>query len=112
MAQDAQTFPGNPIRFIVPVPSGGGVDALARIVGEILRNMWGAAGVDRNPRWRRRQHRRRGGVSGRARRPYAVVFQASSNVPVLVRIISADMRDITLTVKRIEFSQSRLIFFN
>ena len=41
MAQDAQTFPGKPIRFIVPVPPGGGVDALARIVGEILRNKWG-----------------------------------------------------------------------
>ena len=40
-AQDVQTFPVKPIRFIVPVPPGGGVDALARIVGEILRNRWG-----------------------------------------------------------------------
>lgn len=41
MSQDAQNFPVKPIRFIVPVPPGGGVDALARIVGEILRNKWG-----------------------------------------------------------------------
>lgn len=40
-AQDAQAYPGKPIRFIVPVPPGGGVDALARMIGEVLRSKWG-----------------------------------------------------------------------
>ena len=40
-AQDAQAYPGKPVRFIVPVPPGGGVDALARMVAEGLRNKWG-----------------------------------------------------------------------
>jgi len=40
-AQDAQSYPGKPVRFIVPVPPGGGVDALARIVAEGLRSKWG-----------------------------------------------------------------------
>ncbi|MFM9968242.1 MAG: Bug family tripartite tricarboxylate transporter substrate binding protein [Burkholderiales bacterium] len=40
IAQDAQNYPNKPIRIIVPVPPGGGVDALARLVGEHLRSKW------------------------------------------------------------------------
>ena len=47
-AQDAQTYPAKPIRFIVPVPPGGGVDALARIVAESLRSKWGQSVVVEN----------------------------------------------------------------
>jgi tripartite-type tricarboxylate transporter receptor subunit TctC len=39
-AQDVQSYPGKPIRFVVPVPPGGGTDTLARIVGDALRAKW------------------------------------------------------------------------
>jgi len=35
-AQDTQSFPKKPVRLIVPVPPGGGVDALARMLAEGL----------------------------------------------------------------------------
>jgi tripartite-type tricarboxylate transporter receptor subunit TctC len=47
-AQDASSYPSKPIRFIVPVPPGGGTDALARIVAEGLRAKWGHAVVVEN----------------------------------------------------------------
>jgi tripartite-type tricarboxylate transporter receptor subunit TctC len=37
----AQTLPAGPIRIIVGFPPGGGTDALARIVGNKLTQMWG-----------------------------------------------------------------------
>jgi tripartite-type tricarboxylate transporter receptor subunit TctC len=39
MAQER--FPEKPVRFIVPFPPGGGTDALARILGAKLGEMWG-----------------------------------------------------------------------
>jgi tripartite-type tricarboxylate transporter receptor subunit TctC len=36
----AQSFPDKPVRFIVPFPPGGGTDALARIIGAKLAEMW------------------------------------------------------------------------
>jgi tripartite-type tricarboxylate transporter receptor subunit TctC len=47
-AQDAQTYPGRTVRFIVPVPADGGVDTLARIVAEVLRSKWGQPVVVEN----------------------------------------------------------------
>jgi tripartite-type tricarboxylate transporter receptor subunit TctC len=47
-AQDAQSFPGKPIKFVVPVPPGGGTDTLARIVGETLAKKWGQPVVVEN----------------------------------------------------------------
>jgi len=38
-AQDK--FPDKPVRFIVPLPPGGGTDALARILGAKLSEQWG-----------------------------------------------------------------------
>jgi tripartite-type tricarboxylate transporter receptor subunit TctC len=46
-AQEAG-YPAKPIRFVVPVPPGGGTDALARIVGEALHARWGQPVVIEN----------------------------------------------------------------
>ncbi|MBI4192489.1 MAG: tripartite tricarboxylate transporter substrate binding protein [Betaproteobacteria bacterium] len=37
----AQQFPAKSIRFVVPFPAGGGVDALARLLGQKLTEAWG-----------------------------------------------------------------------
>lgn len=37
---NAQDYPTGPVRFIVPVPAGGVTDAMARIVGQNLSEMW------------------------------------------------------------------------
>lgn len=37
----AQTFPGKPIRFVVPAVAGGGASIIARIIGEHLSASWG-----------------------------------------------------------------------
>ena len=37
----AQTYPGKPIRWIVPFPPGGSTDLLARVVGQKLTEGWG-----------------------------------------------------------------------
>ncbi len=47
-AQDAQDYPSKPIRIIAPVPPGGAVDALARIVAEKLREKWSQAVITEN----------------------------------------------------------------
>lgn len=44
----AQDFPTAPVRFIVPVPAGGVTDAMARIVGQNLSEMWGQPVVIEN----------------------------------------------------------------
>ena len=41
----AQTYPQRPIRIIVPVSAGGGVDALARIVAQHYNAVWGQPAV-------------------------------------------------------------------
>ena len=37
----AESFPSKPVRFIVPFPPGGGTDALARVLGARLTEIWG-----------------------------------------------------------------------
>src|SRR6267378_5572592 len=37
----AQDFPARPVRLIVPFPPGGGADALARLLGPKLADLWG-----------------------------------------------------------------------
>ena len=37
----ADSFPSRPVRWIVPAPPGGGTDAVGRIVGAKLHEMWG-----------------------------------------------------------------------
>jgi tripartite-type tricarboxylate transporter receptor subunit TctC len=36
-----ERYPDKPVRFIVPFPPGGGTDALARILGTKLSELWG-----------------------------------------------------------------------
>ena len=61
LAQDpAATFPNKPIKIIVCVPAGGGVDTVTRIVAEGLPPEARTARHRREPRGCRRQHRRRG----------------------------------------------------
>ncbi len=40
-AQQAQQFPGKPIRFVVPYPPGGGTDGVGRIVSQQLTSAFG-----------------------------------------------------------------------
>ncbi|MBI3042638.1 MAG: tripartite tricarboxylate transporter substrate binding protein [Betaproteobacteria bacterium] len=53
-AQERQDYPARPVRFVIPVPPGGGADLLARIVGQKLSEHWGQTVVIDN----------RGGASG------------------------------------------------
>jgi tripartite-type tricarboxylate transporter receptor subunit TctC len=41
VAYSAQAYPERPVRIVVPVAAGGGVDALARIVSQQLNAVWG-----------------------------------------------------------------------
>jgi len=47
-AVHAQDFPTKPLRVIVPYPPGGGVDFMARIIGEKLREKWGQPAIVEN----------------------------------------------------------------
>ena len=62
------TYPGKPVRFILPFPPGGGTDILGRLIAERLSASARPAGGDREPRRRRRQRRHRGRGALRARR--------------------------------------------
>ena len=41
LAMAQQTYPSKPIRMIVPFPPGGGVSAVARVIGPKLTESWG-----------------------------------------------------------------------
>jgi len=47
-AQQASDYPNRPIKIIVTVPAGGGVDTVTRIIGEKLRQKWGQPVVIEN----------------------------------------------------------------
>ncbi|HKF12168.1 MAG TPA: hypothetical protein VKB89_26185 [Xanthobacteraceae bacterium] len=59
-AASAQTYPGDPVKLIVPIPAGGVTDVMARVIGQRLQEMWGQAVVVEN---------RPGGNSGVGRKP-------------------------------------------
>ncbi len=63
-AQDpAADYPNKSVKIIVSVPAGGGVDTVTRIFAARLQPTSRPAVRDREPRRRRRQYRRRGGLS-------------------------------------------------
>ncbi|HJQ64197.1 MAG TPA: tripartite tricarboxylate transporter substrate-binding protein, partial [Burkholderiales bacterium] len=41
LAFAAPNYPARPVRIVVPVPAGGGVDSLARVVGQHFNALWG-----------------------------------------------------------------------
>lgn len=47
-AQNAATYPDHPVKIVVSVPPGGGVDAVTRIVAEGLHRKWGQPVVVEN----------------------------------------------------------------
>src|SRR5262249_32739184 len=47
-AASAQTYPGDPVKLIVPIPAGGVTDVMARVIGQRLQEMWGQAVVVEN----------------------------------------------------------------
>ncbi|MDO8597688.1 MAG: tripartite tricarboxylate transporter substrate binding protein, partial [Sulfuricaulis sp.] len=75
----AQTYPGKPVRLVVPFPAGGPADAIARMFGEKLAAMWNQPVVVEN----------RGGAGGNigaelvaksAPNGYTLLINASSHV--------------------------------
>ena len=65
-AQDA--WPARPVRIVVPYTPGGGIDVLARILGQKLGEAWGQPVVIDNRPWWRRQDRPGTGREVAARR--------------------------------------------
>jgi tripartite-type tricarboxylate transporter receptor subunit TctC len=47
-AASAQSFPSKSVRIFVPYPAGGGVDVLARTLGEVVSKQWGQSVVVEN----------------------------------------------------------------
>src|SRR6476660_8569958 len=47
-AASAQSFPSRPVRIFVPYPAGGGVDVLARTLGDVVSRQWGQSVVVEN----------------------------------------------------------------
>ncbi len=45
LSADATTYPGRPIRLVVPSAAGGGTDIVARLVGQGLADSWGQSVV-------------------------------------------------------------------
>jgi tripartite-type tricarboxylate transporter receptor subunit TctC len=47
-AASAQTYPGGPVKLVVPLPAGGVTDLMARIIAKNLQPMWGQSVVVEN----------------------------------------------------------------
>src|SRR6266851_3250752 len=47
-AASAQSFPSKAVRILVPYPAGGGVDVLARTLGDVVSKQWGQSVVVEN----------------------------------------------------------------
>jgi len=50
-------WPSRVVKLVVPFTPGGGIDAIGRILGARLSEMWGPASSDREQAGRGRQHR-------------------------------------------------------
>src|SRR5207249_4697781 len=47
-AASGQSFPSTPVHIFVPYPAGGGVDVLARTLGDVVSKQWGQSVVVEN----------------------------------------------------------------
>src|SRR5205085_1101901 len=47
-AAHAQDYPAKPIRIVIPFPPGGGVDLLARLIGDKVQAKWGQPVISEN----------------------------------------------------------------
>lgn len=45
---EADDYPNRPIRFIAPIPAGGGTDVLARNIARLIQERWGQPAVVEN----------------------------------------------------------------
>ena len=78
-AQDsAANFPNHPIRVIVKVPAGGGVDTITRIVADKMRRRIRAAARHREPAGAGGNVARRDGLLFRARRLHFARLEPAS----------------------------------
>ena len=48
MPAAAQKYPSKPVRFVVPVPAGGGVDILTRVIGQKISESMGVPVIPEN----------------------------------------------------------------
>ena len=87
----AQDWPNRPVRFIVPLAAGGGLDFIARLVGEYLSRDARPAGVHREPHRRRRHDRHRRRASSR-RRTATSFLLTNDNVASAPHVLQLERR--------------------
>jgi tripartite-type tricarboxylate transporter receptor subunit TctC len=96
-AQNAADYPNRPIRLVVCVPPGGGVDTVARIVAEGLQKKLGQPVIVEN----------RGGVAGNI--GTEVVFNAEPDGYTLLAAQPAPLTINPLLYKKLNFDPTQLV---
>jgi tripartite-type tricarboxylate transporter receptor subunit TctC len=96
-AQDVSNYPNRPIRLIVCVPPGGGVDTVARIVADGLQKKLGQPVIVEN----------RGGVAGNI--GTEVVFNAEPDGYTLLAAQPAPLTINPLLYKKLNFDPTQLV---
>jgi tripartite-type tricarboxylate transporter receptor subunit TctC len=96
-AQDVATYPNRPIRLIVCVPPGGGVDTVARIVADGLQKKFGQPVVVEN----------RGGVAGNI--GAEVVYNAEPDGYTLLAAQPAPLTINPLLYKKLNFDPTQFV---
>jgi tripartite-type tricarboxylate transporter receptor subunit TctC len=96
-AQDVSNYPNRPIRLVVCVPPGGGVDTVARIVAEGLQKKFGQPVIVEN----------RGGVAGNL--GAEVVFNAEPDGYTLLAAQPAPLTINPLLYKKLNFDPTQLV---
>lgn len=97
MAQNADDYPNRPIRLVVCVPPGGGVDTVARIVADGLQKKFGQPVVVEN----------RGGVAGNI--GAEVVFNAEPDGYTLLAAQPAPLTINPLLYKKLSFDPTQFV---
>lgn len=96
VAQDAANFPNKPIKIIVSVPPGGGVDTVTRLIAEKLRQKWGQPVIIEN----------RGGAAGNI--GAEAVFNAEPDGYTLLASQPAPITVNPLLYKKLSFDPANL----